>query len=157
MDHAWLDLDAARSALGFPLVALPPPATTSAEAAIRFLVAHARVTGAVPDGLAEAALQSALRRERLASTAVGGGLALPHAKVVDLPQQGGVLGYAEAGVAWPNPDGQPVHLVCMLLLWPRGGDTVRFFESVMAYFRGRGYKAQSETAEPAASADQPRE
>jgi mannitol/fructose-specific phosphotransferase system IIA component (Ntr-type) len=148
MDHAWLDLDAARSALGFRLVALPPPATTSAEAAIRFLVAHARITGAVPDALAEAALQSALRREHLASTAVGGGLALPHAKVMDLPQLAGLLGHAEAGVAWPSPDGQPVRLVCLLLLRPRGGDTVRFCESVMAYFRGRGFGAQAETAEP---------
>ena len=30
MDHPWLDPEAARSALGFPLVELPPAPTTSA-------------------------------------------------------------------------------------------------------------------------------
>ena len=104
-------------------------------------MAHARATGTVPEALAEAALQAALRRERLASTAVGGGLALPHAKVEALPRVAGVLGHAEPGVAWASPDGQAVRLVCLLLLRPRGGDNVRFCESVAAYFRGRGHGA----------------
>jgi mannitol/fructose-specific phosphotransferase system IIA component (Ntr-type) len=99
MEHAWLDPEAACSGLSFPLVDLPPAATASAEAAIRFLVADARDTGILTGVTAEAALRSALRREQLAPTAVGRGLALPHAKVEELPRLAGILGYAAAGVS----------------------------------------------------------
>jgi mannitol/fructose-specific phosphotransferase system IIA component len=139
MAPAWLDPEAARSALGFPLVALPPTVTESAEAAIRFLVVQAQVAGAVPAAVAEAALRSALRREQLASTAVGGGLALPHAASWELPEQAGVLGSAGPGVNWATPDGQPVRLVCLMLLRCRGAGKLRFVESVGAYFRRRGH------------------
>jgi hypothetical protein len=44
MEHPWLDPEAARSALGFPLVELLPAATTSAREATRSLVAQAHVT-----------------------------------------------------------------------------------------------------------------
>jgi mannitol/fructose-specific phosphotransferase system IIA component (Ntr-type) len=89
------------------LVALPPPATTSPEAAIRFLVGHAQASAAAPDALAEAAFESALRREHFAPTAIGGSLALPHATAAELPQPARVLGHCESGVAWASPDGQP--------------------------------------------------
>src|SRR5262245_27875277 len=133
MSPPWLDPEAARSALGFPLVELPPSATTSAQAAIDFLVAHARSAGLLNDGTAEAALRAALWREQQASTAVGGGLALPHAKVDDLPRPTGVLGHTQAGVNWPSPDGEPVRLVCLLLADPRGGTSLRFLEGVLRY------------------------
>ena len=137
----WLEPDAARAALGFPLTVLPPPATASPEAAIRFLVQHARAAGLLSEAGAEAAVRGALRREQLGPTAVGGGLALPHAKVdrSALPHQAGVLGYAGAGVAWDSPDGQPVRLACLLLLWPRGGEMLRFGEAVRGYFESRGH------------------
>ena len=109
MDHPWLDHEAARSALGLPLVELPPAATTSAGEAIRFLVAQTRAAGGLTEATAEEALRSALRREQLGTTAVGGGLALPHAKVEGLPQLSGVLGHCAAGMAWPSPDGKPDH------------------------------------------------
>jgi PTS system nitrogen regulatory IIA component len=139
MDHPWLDPEAARSALGFPRIELPPAATTSPREAIRFLVAQARATGALTETIAEEVLRSALGREQLGPTGVGGGLALPHAKVEGLPQLAGMLGHCAAGMAWPSPDGEPVRLVCLLLLRPRGGEMVRFREAVWGYFRGRGH------------------
>jgi hypothetical protein len=139
MDHPWLDPEAARSALGFPLVELPPAPTTSAQDAIQFLVAQARAAGELTETITEEALRSALRREQFGPTAVGGGLALPHARVGGLRQLTGVLGHCAAGMAWPSPDGEPVRLVCLLLLWPRGGETVRFREAVWGYFRSQGH------------------
>jgi mannitol/fructose-specific phosphotransferase system IIA component (Ntr-type) len=156
MDHAWLDPEAARSALGFPLVQFPPAATASPQAAIALLVAQARDTGALTEATALTALQSALRREQLASTAVGGGLALPHAKVEELSRQTGALGHAAAGVDWPSPDGERVRLVCLLLLWPRGGEMLRSLDSVRGYFLGRGHRVQTNPAEPVVAADRPR-
>ena len=157
MDHPWLDPEAARSALGFPLVELPPAATASAREAIGFLVAQARAAGELTETIAEKALRLALRREQLGPTAVGGGLALPHAKVEGLPQLTGVLGHCAAGVDWPSPDGERVRLVCLLLLWPRGGEMVQFREAGWGYFRGRGHRPQTEPAEPGATADRPRD
>jgi hypothetical protein len=139
MERAWLDPEAACSGLSFPLVDLPPVATASAEATIRFLVGYARHTDILTGVSAEAALQSALRREQLAPTAVGRGLALPHAKVEELPRLAGILGHSAAGVSWPSPDGEPVVLACLLLLWPRGGEGVRFREAAWGYFRGQGH------------------
>jgi hypothetical protein len=150
MDHPWLELEAARSALGFPLVELPPAATTSAREAIQVLVAQARAAGELTEALAEEAVRSALRREQLDPTAVGGGLALPHAQVVGLPRLTGVLGHCAAGMAWPSPDGEPVRLVCLLLLWPRGGDMVRFREAVWGNFRSRGHRVASQAERGAA-------
>lgn len=49
-------------------------------------------------------------RERLASTGVGSGVAIPHGRVADLPGVRCVLGVHKAGVDFEAIDGEPVHL-----------------------------------------------
>jgi PTS system nitrogen regulatory IIA component len=136
MDHSCFDSEAAATTLGLPLVTLPVSATTSAEAAIRFLLAQARSNAALPHELADRLVQSALWREQLGFTAVGDGLALPHPKVEHLPRQTGVPGQAPAGVDWPSSDSEPVRLLCLLLLWPRGSEAVQFRQAVWSCLRG---------------------
>jgi len=59
-------------------------------------------------GLSRAGLMETLReRERLGSTAIGGGWAIPHGKVVGLGEPVVVLGVSSRGVDFAAPDGKP--------------------------------------------------
>ena len=49
-------------------------------------------------------------RERLASTGVGSGVAIPHGRLADLPGVRLVLGTHRAGVDFDAVDGRPVHI-----------------------------------------------
>jgi Kef-type K+ transport system membrane component KefB/mannitol/fructose-specific phosphotransferase system IIA component (Ntr-type) len=57
----------------------------------------------------------AWRRETVAPTGIGHGLALPHARLANLKQPLVVVGLSEAGVDFDAPDGQPAHAVFLLL------------------------------------------
>jgi PTS system nitrogen regulatory IIA component len=56
-----------------------------------------------------------LERERLGSTGVGGGVAIPHARLVDLPKIMGVFARLDDPIDFEALDDQPVDLVFMLL------------------------------------------
>lgn len=60
-----------------------------------------------------------LQRERLGSTGVGNGIAIPHGKLKDLPQITGIFARLETPVDFEALDDQPVDLV-FLLLAPEG-------------------------------------
>src|SRR5437773_2025559 len=104
------------SALGFPVVTLPSSATTSPEAAVRFLL---DVLVARKDMQAEhagTAIRQIWAREQLVATAVDGGVALPHSKSGVVKQVTGVNGHSLEGMASPGAiDGKPVHRVCLIL------------------------------------------
>jgi len=53
-------------------------------------------------------------REQLASTAIGEGIAIPHAKLEGLPRMVGALGRSPAGLAFDSLDGKPTYLVFLL-------------------------------------------
>ncbi len=55
-------------------------------------------------------------RERLGSTGVGEGVAIPHAKLDGTVQLVACFGRSRAGVAFDAIDGQPVHLFFVLLV-----------------------------------------
>ena len=55
-------------------------------------------------------LQTLLDRERLGSTSVGEGVAIPHGRLAGLPALTATLGRAPAGVEFRAVDGKPVRL-----------------------------------------------
>lgn len=57
-----------------------------------------------------------LERERLGSTGLGHGVALPHARIKGIDQACGVLVCLESGVDYDAIDGQPVDLLFGLLV-----------------------------------------
>jgi PTS system nitrogen regulatory IIA component len=62
-----------------------------------------------------------LNREALGSTAMGGGVAIPHARIEHLIKPFGVLARLRKPIDFDAIDGQPVDLVFLLLLptsWP---------------------------------------
>ena len=65
------------------------------------------------------ALSVLTERERLGSTGVGQGLAIPHARLSDLDETVACFARSAAGVAFAARDGQPTHLLFTILA-PRG-------------------------------------
>ena len=67
----------------------------------------------MPDGDALAAAVRA--REETAGTAIGAGLAVPHARLTGLARPLVTFGRSVAGIEWNSPDGLPAHLVFLIL------------------------------------------
>lgn len=54
-------------------------------------------------------------RERLGSTAIGDGIAIPHGKIAGIDRIIGVFGRHSAGVDFDSLDGRPTHLFFLLV------------------------------------------
>jgi PTS system nitrogen regulatory IIA component len=57
-----------------------------------------------------------LKREKLGSTGVGGGVAIPHARIADVKKPFGILARLKSAIEFDAIDRQPVDLVFLLLL-----------------------------------------
>lgn len=57
-----------------------------------------------------------MTRENLGSTGMGDGVALPHARLAQVQRPAAALARFKRGVPFEAIDGQPVDLVCMLVL-----------------------------------------
>jgi mannitol/fructose-specific phosphotransferase system IIA component (Ntr-type) len=67
------------------------------------------------DGVDGAELLRTLeRREAQSSTALGEGVAIPHARIAGLKRTILLFARSSAGIEWESPDRRPVHLVLML-------------------------------------------
>ena len=78
-----------------------------------FLAEKPVVTGGIID---PKVLYRALEeRERLASTAIGDGIAIPHGKLDSVDHLLGALGRSVSGLAFDSIDGKPTHIVFMLV------------------------------------------
>ncbi len=56
-----------------------------------------------------------LEREKLGSTGIGDGIAIPHGKLPELEKVIAVFGRSRGGVSFDSMDGEPVHLFFLLL------------------------------------------
>lgn len=56
-----------------------------------------------------------LEREKLGSTGIGQGVAIPHGKTDALKEQIGVLGISQKGIEFNSLDGEPVHIIFLLV------------------------------------------
>ncbi len=61
------------------------------------------------------AVEVLLERERLGSTGIGEGIAIPHGKLRDLDELVAVFGRSTEGVEFESMDGAPVHLFFLLM------------------------------------------
>ena len=79
-----------------------------------------------------------LERERLGTTGVGGGVAIPHGKIAKLDKLYGVFARSEKGIPFDAVDDQPVDLV-FLLLAPEtaGADHLKALARVSRLLRDR--------------------
>lgn len=61
------------------------------------------------------ALQAVRQRESQGTTGIGQGVGIPHGKHVSVPTLTAALGLSRRGIEFDSIDGDPVHLVFMLL------------------------------------------
>jgi nitrogen PTS system EIIA component len=71
----------------------------------------ARIVGIEP----RAAFETLLQREKLASTGIGQGIAIPHGKIAGIDRVHGLFARLAGPLDYDSIDGQPVDLVFLLL------------------------------------------
>src|ERR671921_1097449 len=99
-----------------PQAVLPALRVSSKKQALQELAAHAaRLTGLPETAIFEALLQ----RERLGSTGIGEGIAIPHGKLPGLTRIFGLMARLEKPIEFEALDGQRVDIL-FLLLAPEG-------------------------------------
>jgi PTS system nitrogen regulatory IIA component len=99
-----------------PQAVLPALRVNGKKQALQELASHAsRFTGLAENAVYEALLQ----RERLGSTGIGEGIAIPHGKLPELTRIFGLMARLDKPVDFDALDGQPVD-VMFLLLAPEG-------------------------------------
>jgi mannitol/fructose-specific phosphotransferase system IIA component (Ntr-type) len=87
--------------------------TRTRESALGELARRAQSVGAVRG--AEALRATLLLRERLGSTAVGRGVAVPNARSLLVTRPVLLVGRAPRGLEWGAPDGEPVRVLLLVL------------------------------------------
>lgn len=63
----------------------------------------------------EILVDDTLKREDKGSTGIGNGIAIPHARTAGVTDLIGALGISKAGVDFEAEDGQPCHLIFLIL------------------------------------------
>jgi mannitol/fructose-specific phosphotransferase system IIA component (Ntr-type) len=84
------------------------------------LLSSLAALGHLPRAAVRTLHEALLGRERLGSTAIGGGLALPHIRHAAVTRPLGALAVSQAPVEWESIDGEPVHVVVLHLAPPVG-------------------------------------
>ncbi len=102
-------------------------------------------------GLAPAGIAAGLAaREALGSTGIGGGIAVPHARINTLAAPSGFFARLDRPVAFDAVDGRPVDLVFLLLSPAADGEHLRALAAVSRRLRMPGVAEAMRTAAPAA-------
>jgi nitrogen PTS system EIIA component len=86
-------------------------------------------------------VQTLLDRERLGSTSVGDGVAIPHGRLPDLPALTAVFGRSKGGVEFRSIDGKPVRLFLALFAPQSAASTyVQVLARVSRLFRSPAFR-----------------
>lgn len=99
-----------------PRAVLSPLEARDRPSAFSEIIAHLITSGLLAAELKQPVLELLEAREKKLSTAIGHGLALPHAAVPRLPDVLTALALAPQGIAAEAPDGQDVRLFYLILV-----------------------------------------
>lgn len=99
---------------------------------------------------AAAVEQTLLEREKLGSTAVEHGIAIPHGKLDAVPRLIGCVARSRKGVDFESEDGAPSHLIFVLLA-PRAstGDHLKALARISRLLKGPSTRSRLMAAESA--------
>lgn len=119
---------------------VPDLQSTTRDAAIREMVENLKRVGYFADCTTDDIVRSVLRREQMGSTGIGRHIAIPHTKHGGADRLVGTVALSRAGVPFDSIDGQPVH-VLVLLISPqdRPGDHLRALENVVRTMRNEQF------------------
>ena len=109
------------------------------------------LAGAEPRLDASRLLEVLLERERLQSTGIGDGVAIPHGKVPGLERLVASFARSRKGVDFDSIDGQPTHLFFLLVVPEHsGGQHLKALARISRFFRDAAFRkalAEAETSE----------
>jgi nitrogen PTS system EIIA component len=116
-----------------PNAILPALKVNNKKQALHELAARA----AVLSGQSEKAIfEILMQREKLGSTAIGNGIAIPHGKMANLPRLFGLFARLDRPIDFEALDGQPVDLIFLLLApEPAGADHLKALARVARLMR----------------------
>lgn len=83
--------------------------------AIKEIVTAMKAAYSIPRFKPDAIVDAMMEREQQSSTGIGGGVAVPHARVDLVRTAIGAFGRSEKGVEYAAVDGEPVHLMFLIL------------------------------------------
>jgi mannitol/fructose-specific phosphotransferase system IIA component (Ntr-type) len=98
-------------------------ATTKLES-LQELVGLMVAKGRLPAGEEEAVIAALMAREKLGSTGIGRGLAVPHANHSGIKKIVGAIGVSKKGIDFQSLDGKPVTFMMMLVYPPDSKDRI---------------------------------
>ncbi len=93
----------------------PDLPATDCQGVLRALAERTAASGIVGLADADRLFRALWERERLGSTGIGQGVAIPHCKLRGLPHGIVAVGLARPGVAFGAPDGEPVAVFFLVL------------------------------------------
>jgi mannitol/fructose-specific phosphotransferase system IIA component (Ntr-type) len=141
--QSQFDLRSLAEQFGFvvPESVLPELDVQSKDVAIRTMVGSLADAGAIPESEQENIASAVLRREELASTGIGRGVAIPHTRHEAVDRVVATMAYSREGIEFDSLDGLPVHLL-LLLVSPSGSpsDHVRALETVSRCLADQQYR-----------------
>src|SRR5215831_2200263 len=119
---------------------VPEVTAGNKEGVIRELVESLRSAGHFKQTDPEDIVRAVLKREQIASTGIGRGVAIPHAKHGSVERLVGTVALSKGGVAFDSVDGEPV-FIFVLLVSPqdRPGDHLRALENISRSLRDDGF------------------
>jgi mannitol/fructose-specific phosphotransferase system IIA component (Ntr-type) len=119
--------------------------------AIAELIDSLASAGAVPKRSAKDVVKAVLAREAQATTGIGKGVALPHAKLKGVKKPIGTIGRSSEGIEFAALDSKPVYSVILLLSSPDNPDEhLQAMEVIFKHVQRdifRKFLRQSETKE----------
>jgi nitrogen PTS system EIIA component len=82
-----------------------------------------------------------LERERLGSTAIGEGIAIPHGKLASVETLTGLLARSRKGIEFESQDGEPTHLFVVLIAPVNAtGDHLKALARISRIFKNKEFR-----------------
>ncbi|MEQ8766222.1 MAG: PTS sugar transporter subunit IIA [Planctomycetota bacterium] len=109
--------------------------------ALREMLAAVSTAGAFAESEVSAFLDQFMEREKLGSTGIGRGMAIPHIKSDKIEADPTVaIGVSEAGIEFSSIDGEPVHTLFMILSpTERAAQHLEILKGISALARDRDF------------------
>ncbi len=128
---------------------IPELTARSRDEAIEELIQALASSGAIAKKNADEYAKAVLAREKQATTGIGKGVALPHAKIKGVKKAIGTIGRSSEGIDFQALDYKPVYSVILLLSCPDSPDEhLQAMETIFRHVQRdmfRKFLRQSET------------
>jgi mannitol/fructose-specific phosphotransferase system IIA component (Ntr-type) len=114
--------------------------------AVNSLVTAGQIAAADVDDIVKAIM----KREKLGTTGIGHGIAIPHSRNPVVGQLTGTLCVSRGGIPFQAVDDQPVHIVILMVSPPdRPSDLLRALDNVVKTMQDEGFVSKLKAAENA--------